>query len=284
MNIPFRKLHGAGNDFIVMKIEDLPQGTALDQLAAKVCHRRFGIGADGLLVVAPSQRAAIKMIYYNSDGSLANMCGNGIRCFGKYVYDQGLVKAEEFMVETMAGVLSLKLIIEEGKVSGAVVNMGKLDFHPPHIPMNTPKETYINETLQVLDREFKLTSLLMQVPHTVIFVEELTDELVKTYGPVIQTHPQYPQGTNVNFAQIINPQLIHVKTWERGAGQTYACGTGVTSVCGVAHYLGLGDARITVKTDGGTLIIDHLPDGALAMTGPAEEICHGNFFYENEIK
>lgn len=277
MKIPFKKMHGAGNDFIVMKKADLPKDVELSQLAIKSCHRRFGIGADGILVVAPSEMADVKMIYYNSDGSLANMCGNGIRCFSKYAYDEGLVNKEAFMVETLAGILRVEVKLENKKVRLVKVNMGRMYFKPEEIPVIHDGPDFVKQQIIVADKVFEATSVLMGVPHTVIFVDQLQDAMVNQYGPIIETLNIFPHKTNVNFSKIINRELIHVKTWERGAGFTLACGTGVTSVCGVANYLGLVDKRVEVVVDGGKLMISINEDGSMDMEGPAEDICIGKF-------
>lgn len=278
MNIPFKKIHGAGNDFVVIKYEDFPYDHRLSYFAEKSCHRHFGIGADGILVVMPSTVADTKMIYYNSDGSLANMCGNGIRCFAKFVFDEGIVNQEEFSVETLAGILKVKIRTEAGKAVAIKVNMGKMSFDPQIIPVATNKEQFVKETLEIEGETFEITTVLMGVPHTVIFTDDLNSEDVRKYGPIIEKHQFFPQKTNVNFAKIIDQKNIHVKTWERGAGYTLACGTGVTSVCGVAHHLGLVEKEVTVDIDGGRLHISITESGDVFMEGPAEDICTGDYF------
>ncbi|GAB6088310.1 diaminopimelate epimerase [Alkaliphilus crotonatoxidans] len=280
MNIPFKKIHGAGNDFIVIKYEDFPYEEHFSLLAGKVCHRHFGIGADGILIVGKSSIADLKMFYYNGDGSLANMCGNGIRCFAKFAYDEGLVNKQSFSVETLAGPLSLELKLNNHQVTSVRVNMGKMIFTPSDIPVVSSKPSFINETIEVKGRKFKISSVLMGVPHTVIFTRELTPEVVRQYGPEIEKNPLFPENTNVNFAKIINRHHIQVKTWERGAGYTLACGTGVTSVCGIAHHLGLVDHQVQVEIDGGRLDIELLPSGEIVMEGPAQDICKGIYYHK----
>ncbi len=278
MNIPFKKMHGAGNDFVVIRYEDFPHEDKYGYFAEKSCHRHFGIGADGILVVTPSTVADTKMVYYNSDGSLANMCGNGIRCFAKFVYDEGIVKKEEFSVETLAGVLNMKVKVSNGLVEAVKVNMGKMIFEPKQIPVNTSKSKFINETLEIDGEKFEISTVLMGVPHTVIFMEELNLDYIKKYGPQIEKHQLFPNKSNVNFAKVINRGLIQVKTWERGAGYTLACGTGVTSVCGIAHHLNYVDSQVTVDIDGGQLNITIMDDANIYMEGPAETICSGLYF------
>lgn len=281
MNIPFKKIHGAGNDFIIIKYEDFPKEEEFSSLAAKCCHRHFGIGADGMIIVAPSTRADLKMIYYNGDGSLANMCGNGIRCFAKFAYDEGLMLKESCTVETLAKIVTLEVKVKEDQVTAVKVNMGKMVLDPAQIPVNTQKDRFINEPIEALGSTFQVSAALMGVPHSVIFAEELTPELVKKYGPVIEKNSLYPENTNVNFVKILDPRHISVKTWERGAGYTLACGTGISSVCGIAHHLGLVDQQIEVEADGGRLYVEILPDGDIYMEGPAADICTGTYFYNS---
>jgi len=278
MNVPFKKMHGAGNDFIVIKNEDFPYEEQFSEFAKQSCHRHFGIGADGIMVVGASSIADVKMLYFNSDGSSGNMCGNGIRCFSKFAYDEGIVRTSDFSVETLAGVLLVETKVEDCKVKTVKVNMGKLSYKPEEIPVLTAEESYINKTLEIEGKSFVITTVLMGVPHTVIFSEDISLETVLKYGPMIEKHKLFPKGTNVNFAQIVDRGHINVRTWERGAGYTLACGTGVTSVCAVAYDLGLVEDSVEVTIDGGGLKITIEADGDIYMEGPAEDICKGIFF------
>ncbi|SDK42563.1 diaminopimelate epimerase [Natronincola ferrireducens] len=281
MNIPFKKLHGAGNDFVIIKHENFPYKKDFSQLAIKSCHRRFGIGADGLMVVAGSEIADFKMHYYNSDGSEANMCGNGIRCFAKFVFDEGLIRKRHFSIETLAGIKNISIKEQDDKVHTVVVNMGKMILEPNKIPVVTEEvDKFINQSLELEDKQFVISTVLMGVPHTVIFTEDLQLATIEEWGPIIETHRMFPEKTNVNFAKIVDRCHIEVRTWERGAGYTLACGTGVTSVCGVAHYLGLVDETVRVNTEGGELIITIFEDGNIDMEGPAEDICCGVYFFK----
>ncbi|SNR90979.1 diaminopimelate epimerase [Anaerovirgula multivorans] len=282
MNIPFKKLHGAGNDFIIIEYDSFPYEDQFPELALRSCHRRFGIGADGLMVVATSPSADFKMYYYNSDGSRGNMCGNGIRCFTKFVYDEGLIKTKEFKIETLAGVLTVVITTKNNKAHTVNVSMGKMILEPSNIPVKTEKKTdFINEELEIEGRKFIISTVLMGVPHTVIFTEELDIDLIKKYGPMIENHWLFPEKTNVNFAQIVDRTHVKVGTWERGAGHTLACGTGVTSVCGVAHLLNLVEDVVWVDAEGGRLKITIHQDQQLEMEGPAEDICCGIYFFDN---
>lgn len=279
IKIPFKKLHGAGNDFIIVKYDDFPYEERFSELAAKCCHRRFGIGADGLMIVAASQRADYKMYYYNSDGSRGNMCGNGIRCFSKYLYDEGLINQRNFNIETLAGIKAIKVTLRDNKVETVNVNMGEIVLDPSCIPVKTERKIdFINQDLEVGDKRFVVSSVLMGVPHTVIFTDEFDADFIEKYGPMIENHPIFPEKTNVNFAKIIDRKHIKVGTWERGAGHTLACGTGVTSVCGVAYLLNLIDSSVWVDVEGGKLKIRIHQNQQLEMEGPAEDICTGTFF------
>ncbi|KAB3533148.1 diaminopimelate epimerase [Alkaliphilus serpentinus] len=280
MFIPFKKMHGAGNDFIVIKEEDIPDNVELQQLARSCCHRNFGIGADGLLVVAASQAADVKMIYYNSDGSIANMCGNGIRCFSKFVFDEGLANKENFKVETLAGIYRVDVKIANHKVEFVKVNMGRMYFKPEEIPVVHDGPHFIKQKIHGGGKVFEATTVLMGVPHTVIFLDKLSDDDVRNFGPIIENMEIFPHKTNVNFVEVVSRGLVHVKTWERGAGFTLACGTGVTSVCGVAHYLDLVDSEVEVIIDGGRLQVIIKDDGTMDMEGPAEDICEGKYYYK----
>jgi len=271
-------MHGTGNDFIVIKYEDFPFQERFSDLAKQVCHRHFGIGADGLMIVSKSNIAKFKMHYYNSDGSLAAMCGNGIRCFSKFVYDEGLTDKEVFTVETLAGVKEVSLTTQDKTAKYVKVNMGKIIYDPSEVPVISDKSSFINETIKVNDKEFIVTTVLMGVPHTVIFTDNLDVIEVKKYGVLIERHNIYPQNTNVNFAKIKDKENIEVRTWERGAGYTLACGTGVSSVVGVAYRLGLVQNNVNVSIEGGNIKIEVMEDNSVFMDGPAKDICSGVYF------
>ncbi|MDR5658331.1 diaminopimelate epimerase [Serpentinicella sp. ANB-PHB4] len=283
MDIIFRKLQGAGNDFIVMKYEDFPDEELFSKLATEVCHRHFGIGADGLMIVKGSEKADFFMYYYNSDGSRAHMCGNGIRCFAKYVYDAGMIKEKFFRIETLAGIKEVEMGDENNREQLVRVNMDKMIFEPKDIPVICDQNKCINQQLIVDGETLNYSTVLMGVPHTVIFLDELKEEHIKKIGPVIEKHNQFPDNTNVNFAKIINRSKIEVKTWERGAGYTLACGTGVTSVCGVAYELGYVNNSVEVITDGGRLTINIEENKDIYMEGSAKVICEG-IYYSNLAK
>lgn len=279
MDVQFKKMQGTGNDFIVVKYEDFPFDEKLSQLAERVCNRHFGIGADGLLIVNQSSVADIKMGYYNSDGSIAAMCGNGIRCFSKFVFDEGLIKKEQFSVETLDGIKEIVIIEEKGEVKSVAVNMGQVTYDPEKIPVISEDEHFINKKITVSGQDFIITAVSMGVPHVVIFTEKLDLEEIKFFGPLIEKHAIFPKKTNVNFVHRIDMENIVVRTWERGAGYTLACGTGSTSAVAVANKLGLVNNKVNVRVEGGNIKIKIKESGNLFMEGPAENICSGRFFF-----
>lgn len=270
----FWKLHGVGNDFIAIDGRfDNKDSNDYSDLAKKVCHRRFGIGADGLLVVKTSDISDVEMVYYNSDGSRANMCGNGLRCFCKFVYDNNIVKGTEFSVYTLDGIKKISLNIESEKNYTIRVNMGKPNFNPKNIPVNTNKEVFIKEKLLIDNKEVEVSSILMGVPHTIVFVDELIKEDIYKYGKLIEENEIFPNKTNVNFVKVDDKDNIHVYTWERGCGYTLGCGTGMTASVILANYLGKTNEIVNVKSEGGSVRIELLDD--VYMIGNAVKICEG---------
>ncbi|MFQ9308394.1 MAG: diaminopimelate epimerase [Paraclostridium sordellii] len=270
----FWKLHGVGNDFIAIdgRFDNIDSNDYSD-LAKRVCHRHFGIGADGLLVVKNSDVCDVEMVYYNSDGSRANMCGNGLRCFCKFVYDNNIVNENEFTVYTLDGVKKISLNIYNDKINTIRVNMGKANFNPKNIPVNTDKEVFINEKLVIDNKEFIVSSVLMGVPHTIVFVDEINKKEIYSYGELIEKNKVFPQNTNVNFVKIDDRDNIKVYTWERGCGYTLGCGTGMTASVIVANYLDKVDNIVNVSSEGGTVKIEILDD--VYMIGNAVKICEG---------
>ncbi|CEO10458.1 diaminopimelate epimerase [[Clostridium] sordellii] len=270
----FWKLHGVGNDFIAIdgRFDNIDSNDYSD-LAKRVCHRHFGIGADGLLVVKNSDVCDVEMVYYNSDGSRANMCGNGLRCFCEFVYDNNIVNENEFTVYTLDGVKKISLNIYNDKINTIRVNMGKANFNPKNIPVNTDKEVFINEKLVIDNKEFLVSSVLMGVPHTIVFVDEINKKDIYSYGELIEKNKVFPQNTNVNFVKIDDRDNIKVYTWERGCGYTLGCGTGMTASVIVANYLDKVDNIVNVSSEGGTVKIEILDD--VYMIGNAVKICEG---------
>lgn len=268
----FTKMHGNGNDFIV--IEDLNNEIADEgNLARKLCHRNFGIGADGILIVRKSNIAHIQMVIINSDGSYAAMCGNGIRCFAKYVWENNLVNCEIIDIETGDGIKKAYLTIEGDEVKTVTINMGRPSFNPASIPAKASEEI-INKNINAGGRKFTINSLLMGVPHTVIIGQ--LESFDVNEGKLIEKHDMFPQGTNVNFCEVVSKNKIKVKTWERGAGPTLACGTGSCASVVVANKLGLVEDKVMVEIPGGSLFIELSSEGVL-MTGPAVVSFRGEY-------
>lgn len=274
----FSKMHGLGNDFIVIDARG-KEDIDYNSLAKRMCHRHIGVGADGILLVLDSKLADIRMRIINSDGSEAEMCGNGIRCFSKYVFERGIVKKDKFKVETLAGIIEPELILNEyGLVEKVKVNMGKPSFKRKDIPMQgDPESDAINTSIEVDGKEYKITSLLMGVPHTVLFVDDVEKVDIYTLGPKIEKHEVFPRKTNVNFVQVIDKNNIKVRTWERGAGATYACGTGSCASVIASNLNGYTERKANVHLYFGTLEIEWQDSGTVFMTGPAEEVFVGEY-------
>lgn len=272
----FWKLHGIGNDFIAIDgrfDEKLP--SSYSKVAKLVCHRRFSVGADGLLVVKNSEDADVEMVYYNSDGSRAAMCGNGLRCFVKFIYDNNIVRKEKFNVDTLDGIKKININTNnKGEIKSIKVNMGSGSLLSKDVPVDFYKNKFINEIIEVLDKEIIVSSMLMGVPHTVVIVDKLDTEEVHKYGSEIEKNKIFPQRTNVNFVKIEDNDNISVYTWERGCGYTLGCGTGMTASAIICNYLNKIGKSVNVTSQGGTVRIDI--EDSVYMTGPAVKICEGN--------
>ncbi|HEX8959998.1 MAG TPA: diaminopimelate epimerase [Geobacteraceae bacterium] len=272
----FTKMHGAGNDYVYVNCfaerVDNPE-----QVAIKVSNRNFGIGSDGLILIMPSDKADVRMRMFNSDGSESEMCGNGIRCVAKYAYDHGIVAKKEITAETGAGILTLQLFTNDrNKVERVRVNMGKPRLSRAEIPMRgEPGAQVVNEPLNILHTTFRITCASMGNPHCVIFVDDLANFQVEKYGPLIENHELFPRRTNVEFVEIISPTEVRQRTWERGAGETLACGTGASAVCVAGVLNGVTEKRILNHLSGGDLELEWADDGFLYMTGPAVEVFSG---------
>jgi diaminopimelate epimerase len=304
MNLAFTKMHGLGNDFIVIDCRNNALGVRseeLSELSRRLCHRRLGIGADQMILLYDSTVADFRMRILNADGSEVEMCGNGIRCFAKYIWDRGLSAKDSLDVETLAGIM-------KPEKSGAMVrvDMGAPVFEPEKIPVKittamgdwqgalqptpaplrggdefggsrftTHDSRIIDLPLKILDREFKITCVSMGNPHAVIVVENVDDLDVGRYGPLIENHALFPKRTNVEFIQVIDRGRIRMRVWERGSGETMACGTGASAAAVAANMKGLTDRRVTVVLTGGELVIEWKDDDRVYMTGPAAEVFEG---------
>lgn len=276
----FVKMHGLGNDFIIPEINEADL-TDLSELAKILCDRHTGIGADGILLVCNSDRENIRMRIFNTDGTEAEMCGNGIRCFAKYVYEKKIISDQKFTIETLAGKIIPELFIDDGIVTKVRVNMNTpklIDDEESLINFNDDTISNISEKLhkKILINEniFHTSSLTLGVPHSILYVDEIVNSEIKILGSLIEKHESFPKGTNVNFVKVVNDHEIIMRTWERGAGQTLACGTG-SCAAGVASFLdGKTVRKITVHLELGDLEIE-LIDNSVFMTGPAQQVFEG---------
>lgn len=275
--LQFVKMHGLGNDFIVADCITHP--AKIDLLihhTAFLCDRHFGIGADGLILVLPSLEGDFRMRIINSDGSEPEMCGNGIRCFARYVYQHGLTRKKAIVVETLAGAIKPELILNGDVVASVRVDMGEPRLERSTIPMLGPTGQVVNEALQVEGRTFNVTAVSMGNPHTVIFVEDVAHFPVEKFGPIIEKHPSFPKHTNVEFVQRMSSSYLRMRVWERGAGITLACGTGACASLVAGVLSGNTGRRATVELPGGALDITWSDENNhIYMTGPAEEVFTG---------
>lgn len=272
----FTKMHGAGNDYVYVNCFEEPVADPA-KVAIQVSNRNFGIGSDGLILIMPSDTADVRMRMFNSDGSESEMCGNGIRCVAKYAYDHGIVSKTEITAETGAGILTLQLFPNNvNKIERVRVNMGPPRLAREEIPMNgTPAAQVVAEELTVLDKTFKITCVSMGNPHCIIYVDDVDNFPVTTYGPLIENHQLFPRRTNVEFIQIISRTEVKQRTWERGAGETLACGTGASAVCVAGVLNNLTDRKILNHLAGGDLELEWVENGPVFMTGPATEVFSG---------
>lgn len=274
--IKFVKSQGIGNDFII--IDDLLETIDLSkETLARLCNRHFGIGADGLILIRPSLSGDYFMRFYNSDGSEAEMCGNGVRCFARYLYDHKLTDRTEINIETKAGLKKVLLLLVDGQPSMVRVDMGEPSFNPLDLNVLIAEKDMIDYEIETEKGIVKTTCLSMGNPHCVLFTENVDDAPVRTLGPLIEHLPLFQKRTNVEFVQVLNPREIRLRVWERGAGETLACGTGAAAAAVAVMKGKHTDRKIGVKLPGGTLEIEWAPDNHVFMTGPAEEIFNGEF-------
>ncbi|MBE5915291.1 MAG: diaminopimelate epimerase [Pseudobutyrivibrio ruminis] len=271
----FTKMHGCGNDYVYVNLfEEKLDDPA--EVSIKVSDRHFGIGSDGLITIGPSDKADFRMRIYNADGSEAEMCGNGIRCVAKYVYDHHLTDKTEITVETGAGVLTLQLFTENGKVQQVRVDMGEPILTPADIPVVADCDKVIDEPIEVGGKKWHMTCVSMGNPHAVVFVDDTANFPLETYGPLFENHERFPKRTNTEFVQIISPTEANMRVWERGSAETWACGTG-TCACVMACILnGKTEDKVLVHLRGGDLTIEYdRESNHVFMTGPATEVFVG---------
>ena len=274
----FWKMQGLGNDYIVVdsKKQRISE-QQIPKLAKKLCQRRFSIGADGLLIVCPSNVADVKMRIFNADGSEAEMCGNGIRCFSKYCYEKGIVLKNAFNVETLSGIKQIWLTIKDSEVYSVKVDMGAPNWERSALSIQG-QGTFINETLEIDNKPYTITCLSMGNPHCIIFVEKVEEFPVNIIGPIVENYKAFPYRTNVAFVQILNRNELKVRVWERGCGETLACGTGTCAAVSAANRLGKVDNNVTVHLLGGDLKVE--VGKTLLLIGAAEKVFEGTLFQE----
>lgn len=271
----FTKLHGCGNDYVYVNLfEEIIENPA--ELSIRVSDRHFGIGSDGLITIGPSEVADFRMRIYNADGSEAEMCGNGIRCVAKYVYDHNLTDKTEISVESGAGIKYLTLYVEDGKVAQVRVDMGEPILTPEQIPVVSENEKVIDEPIEVAGKEWRMTCVSMGNPHAVVFVEDVANFELEKYGPSFENHPRFPKRTNTEFVQILSPTEASMRVWERGSAETWACGTGTCATVMACILNGLTENKVLVHLRGGDLTIEYdEKTNHVFMTGPATEVFNG---------
>lgn len=272
----FTKMQGLGNDYVYVNcLEEKIQNPS--ELAKKISDRHFGVGSDGLIMINPSDKADFEMEMYNADGSRGEMCGNGIRCVGKYVYDYGLTDKTNISVETLGGIKHLELYVEEGKVVRVKVDMGHPILKPSEIPVVADGEQAVDEPIEVEGKAYRMTCVSMGNPHAVIFVDTDVKELpLETIGPKFENHKRFPNRVNTEFVRVIDRHTAQMRVWERGSGETLACGTGACAVAVACALNGLTESEVTVQLLGGDLEIQWEKNSdTVYMTGPAEVVFDG---------
>ncbi len=272
----FTKMQGIGNDYIYVDCfrESVPDP---GKVSVKVSDRHFGIGGDGLVLIMPSEKADFRMRMFNADGSEGMMCGNASRCIGKYVYDNGLTDKTEITLETKSGIKHLRLFPENGAVKTVEVDMGEAILVPREIPMNAEGDSFINKPVTVNGREYNITAVSMGNPHAVIFTKEIDGLDLEKTGPAFENHSLFPERVNTEFCEIIDSSVIKMRVWERGSGETWACGTGAcaSAVAAVLNGFCKRDEEITLKLRGGDLKITYKSDNRVIMRGGAETVFTG---------
>jgi diaminopimelate epimerase len=268
----FCKYHALGNDYLVLDPKDWPAPLAVKQIQL-ICHRNFGVGSDGILLgPLPSTKAPFGLRIYNPDGSEAEKSGNGLRIFSRYLWDRKQVGPEEFTIETPGGLVK-STVFDDGKM--VRVEMGKVTFWSNEIPLTGPRREVINETIQVGGRTFTFCAAAIGNPHCVLPLAEISPELSKQFGPLIEVHPNFPKRINVQFLKVLDRSNIQIEIWERGAGHTLASGSSSSAAAAVAHKLGLCDRAITVHMPGGRLAIEIGNEFDIRMTGPVTKVAEG---------
>ena len=272
----FTKMHGIGNDYIYFNCMEKEIENP-EELSLKLSDRHFGIGGDGIVLILPSKVADFRMRMFNADGSEGKMCGNASRCIGKYVFEKGLTDKDVVTLETLAGIKTLNLTVEDNKVIEVEVNMGEAILNPKDIPVNINKDKIVNETITVDNKEYDITCVSMGNPHCIVYMDNIDDLEIDKIGPKFENHELFPERINTEFLEVIDKNTIKMRVWERGSGETYACGTGAcaATVASVLNNYCNIDEEVTVKLLGGDLKIKYLTNDLVYMTGPAEFVFEG---------
>ena len=274
----FTKMQGIGNDYVYVNcLQETIENPS--ELAKKISDRHYGVGSDGLIMINPSDKADFEMEMYNADGSRGEMCGNGIRCVAKYVYDYGLTDKTSISVETLAGIKYLDLTVEDGKVVLVKVDMGKPMLRPEEVPVVSEKEEVIDEPITVDGQEYRMTCVSMGNPHAVVFIDQDVKEFpLETVGVKFENHERFPKRVNTEFVNVLDRHTAQMRVWERGSGETLACGTGACAVAVACALNGLTEDEVTVKLLGGDLQIKwDREKNTVYMTGPAEVVFEGEW-------
>jgi diaminopimelate epimerase len=274
----FTKMHGLGNDYVYVNTFDQKAPTDPPRLAIAMGDRHFGIGADGLILIGPSERADARMRMFNADGSESEMCGNGVRCVAKYVHDHGIARKNRVTIETGRGILTLDLEIEAGKARRIRVDMGAPILQGSDIPTRLPGDPPIDSPVTVEGRELAVTALSMGNPHAVVYVDDVARFTVEAVGRALEHHPAFPRRVNAHFVEVVGPAEVRMRTWERGSGITLACGTGACAVCVAGVLTGRTGRKLLAHLPGGDLVLEWPGDEQpVFMTGPATEVFSGEW-------
>ena len=274
----FTKMHGLGNDYVYVNCftEEVRDPV---KTARALSDRHRGIGSDGLILIGPSDKADFRMRIYNADGSVAEMCGNGIRCVGKYVYERGMTAKREIRVETLAGIRTLRLDVEDGQVKAVTVDMGIPILRADRIPVISGNTEVRNEPIEINHMEYRMTAVSMGNPHVVVYVKNVKGMDMNLLGPAFEYHGRFPRRINTEFAEVIDRRTIRVRVWERGAGETLACGTGACAVAVAGVLNDLTERKVQVKLLGGDLTVEwQKSDNTVYLTGPAEMVFDGEIY------
>lgn len=278
--LKFTKMHGIGNDYIYINCfeETVNNPNKLSEFVSDV---HFGIGADGLVLICPSDKADFKMRIFNADGSEAKMCGNATRCIGKYVFEKGLTDKTTVTLETLGGIKTLKLDVCGGIVEYVTVDMGMAVIKPREIPIDADGEDFVDRPLEICGRTYRVTGVSMGNPHAVVFVDDTKTLELEKIGPEFEYNPLFPDRVNTEFIRVINPNILEMRVWERGSGETWACGTGACAavVASVMNGYCKRGEEVLVKLRGGDLRITYNADGTVTKKGPAAFICDGELYY-----